>query len=29
MMQQFYQRALKGETTKFHYPDIDPHVWHL
>lgn len=24
MMQQFYQRALKGETTKFHYPDIDP-----
>lgn len=23
MMQQFYQRALKGETTKFHYPDID------
>ena len=24
MMQQFYQRALKGQTTKFHYPDIDP-----
>lgn len=24
MMQQFYQRAHKGETTKFHYPDIDP-----
>ena len=24
MMQQFYQRALKGETTKFHYPDTDP-----
>lgn len=23
MMQQFYQRALKGQTTKFHYPDID------
>ena len=24
MMREFYQRALKGETTKFKYPDIDP-----
>ncbi|QJE25529.1 lipoate--protein ligase family protein [Staphylococcus caprae] len=24
MMREFYQHALKGETTKFHFPNIDP-----